>query len=113
MEKFFAFVGSQILTLILGVFIMGLLTYVVYDTALLFEVEIIHRAPYITLFGMVMIFRLLIMKAPTNREIEQHLGKDPKKPMEVFQLDMIRLLVQVTAILSAWFIMYVTHWIWF
>lgn len=113
MEKFFAFIGSQILTLILGVFIMGLLTYVVYDTALLFEVEIIHRAPYIQLFGMVMIFRLLIMKPPKNKEIEEQLSKDPKKPTETFQLDIIRLMVQVTTILSAWFIMYLTHWIWF
>jgi hypothetical protein len=113
MEKFFAFVGSQILTLILGIFIMGLLTYVVYDTALLFEVEIIHRIPYIQLFGFVLVLKLIQMKGPTNAEVEKKLKSEAKKPMEIFQLDMIRLIAYCLSILSAWFIMYLTHWIWF
>lgn len=113
MEKFFAFVGSQILTLLIGLLLFALLTYVIYDIALLFGVEIIHRAPYMTLFGLVLIAKLLYMKGPKITEIETALEKEGRKISATFQLDMIRSLAYTVSILVGWFSAYLAHWIWF
>lgn len=113
MEKLLALLGTSLLTLVIGIFITGLLTYVVYDTAVLFELELVYHIPYIQLFGLILLAKLILMRAPSKREVEESLENTPKKPAELATIDLIRLFAYTISLLLAWFVMYIAHWIWF